>query len=182
MAVYLCCTCPEVAFGGCYPLSCPIKPGLSSYTAFRHCARGCSAYSDFYYTQSVPSLSSGVPPLPYSPRLYGLFAPVLRCWLASTGRGCFAILAKCRRKGWLCARRQRKYGRPDTGPPPGARKRSGKNLVFPRRPGAASPSGMIVILALCQNNTPPALQEGPGGLRREEAWGGLRRSEGSGLG
>ena len=60
-AVSLCCTCPEVAFGGCYPLSCPIKPGLSSYTAFRHCARGCSAYSDSYYTHSVPSLSSGGP-------------------------------------------------------------------------------------------------------------------------
>jgi len=35
-AVYLCCTCPEVAFGGCYPLSCPVEPGLSSYAAFWH--------------------------------------------------------------------------------------------------------------------------------------------------
>jgi len=29
-AVYFCCTLPEVAFGGRYPLSCPAKPGLSS--------------------------------------------------------------------------------------------------------------------------------------------------------
>jgi len=29
-AVYFCCTLPEVAFGGRYPLSCPVKPGLSS--------------------------------------------------------------------------------------------------------------------------------------------------------
>ena len=130
MAVYLCCTCPEVTFGGCYPLSCPIKPGLSSYTAFRHCARGCSAYSDSYYTQSILPLSSGVPPLPYSPRLYGLFAPVLRCWQASTGRGCFAILAKCRRKSWLDPPGQRKYGRPDTGPPPGGWKKVGEKPSF----------------------------------------------------
>ena len=178
MAVYLCCTCPEVAFGGCYPLSCPIKPGLSSYTAFRHCARGCSAYSDFYYTQSVPSLSSGVPPLPYSPRLYGLFAPVLRCWRANTGRGLGAVLARCHRKGWLCAAEQREE-RPWWLACPARERNMGAQALGP---GAASPSGMIVILALCQNNTPPALQEGPGGLRREEAWGGLRRSEGSGLG
>ena len=65
MAVYLCCTCPEVAFGGCYPLSCPIKPGLSSYTAFRHCARGCSAYSDSYYTHSRRYLSTSVTLDPY---------------------------------------------------------------------------------------------------------------------
>ena len=29
-AVYFCCTFPEVTFGGRYPLSCPVKPGLSS--------------------------------------------------------------------------------------------------------------------------------------------------------
>ena len=133
-----------------------------------------------YTLRPVPVKRSASAPI-LSPAVWVVCpgAPVLA---SQHRRGCFAILAKCRRKGWLCARRQRKYGRPDTGPPPGARKRSGKNLVFPRRPGAASPSGMIVILALCQNNTPPALQEGPGGLRREEAWGGLRRSEGSGLG
>ena len=183
MAVYLCCTCPEVAFGGCYPLSCPIKPGLSSYTAFRHCARGCSAYSDSHYTHSVPSLSSGGPvsgrpsgdPAPdHSPQLNHLPSftiPPTRlrrhpAWGAKKvgevrwpdGHTFFAFLHRA------CPARERSMGAQALGP------------------GAASPSGMIVILALCQNNTPPALQEGPGGLRREEAWGGLRRSEGSGLG
>ena len=61
-----------------------------------------------------------------------------------------------------------------TGTPPGARKRSGKNLVFPRGPAAASPTGMMVILALCQNNTPP-MPEIPYRIS-----GSLRRSEGSG--
>ncbi len=31
VAVSLCCTCPEVSLGGRYPLSCPAKPGLSSW-------------------------------------------------------------------------------------------------------------------------------------------------------
>lgn len=35
-AVSLCCTVPEVAFGGRYPQSCPAEPGLSSCAAFRH--------------------------------------------------------------------------------------------------------------------------------------------------
>ena len=30
-AVYFCCTFPGVASGGRYPLSCPVKPGLSSH-------------------------------------------------------------------------------------------------------------------------------------------------------
>ena len=47
--------------------------------------------------------------------------------------------------------------------PPGARKRSGKNLVFPREPGAASPTDLQVISALRRNNTPRAAKEtGPG--------------------
>ena len=41
--------------------------------------------------------------------------------------------------------------------PPGARKRSGKNLVFPRESAAALPTGMMVISALRRNNTPPTL-------------------------
>ena len=62
-----------------------------------------------------------------------------------------------------------------------AGKRSGKNLVFPRGPAAASPDGLQVILALCQNNTPRVAQEGPGGFRRwEETWGNTRRSGCSG--
>ena len=39
--------------------------------------------------------------------------------------------------------------------PSETRKRSGKNLVFPREPAAASPTGMMVISALGRNNTPP---------------------------
>ena len=34
-ATSLCCTCPEVALGGRYPLSLPLEPGLSSHGAFR---------------------------------------------------------------------------------------------------------------------------------------------------
>ena len=67
-----------------------------------------------------------------------------------------------------------------TGPRREARKGSGKNLVFPRGTAAASPNDLQVILALCQNNTPPMAQEGPGGFRRrEETWGSLPRREGS---
>ena len=72
--------------------------------------------------------------------------------------------------GSLCLPGQREYDSPGTGlaqrgravwprrlaaPPPGARKRSGKNLVFPREPAAALPTGMMVISALRRNNTPP---------------------------
>ena len=68
-----------------------------------------------------------------------------------------------------------------TGPRREARKGSGKNLVFPRGTAAASPNDLQVILALCQNNTPPMAQEGPGGFRRwEETWGNTRRSGCSG--
>ena len=97
--------------------------------------------------------------------------------------------AECHRKGWLCPPRQKAllykgvflgYLAP-AGTPPGARKRSGKNLVFPRGPAAASASDMIVISALCRNNTPPMAQEGPSGFRRwEETWGNTRRSGCSG--
>ena len=34
-AVYFCCTGLGVASTGCYPASCPVKPGLSSSAAFR---------------------------------------------------------------------------------------------------------------------------------------------------
>ncbi len=54
------------------------------------------------------------------------------------------------------------------GPRREAGKRSGKNLVFPRGPAAASASDMIVISALRRNNTPPMAQEGPSGFRRWE--------------
>ena len=45
--------------------------------------------------------------------------------------------------------------------PPGARKKSGKNLVFPRDPAAAPADYLQVISALCRNNTPPKLQKIP---------------------
>jgi len=46
-AVYFCCTFLEVAFTGSYPAPCPMEPGLSSDTAFRHCTRDYLAYSIF---------------------------------------------------------------------------------------------------------------------------------------
>ena len=53
------------------------------------------------------------------------------------------------------------YGSSVTLAPPGARKRSGKNLVFPRDPAAAPADYLQVISALCRNNTPPKLQKIP---------------------
>ena len=47
-AVYFCCTVPGVASARRYLASCPVKPGLSSPTAFRHCGSGHLSYlSDF---------------------------------------------------------------------------------------------------------------------------------------
>ena len=89
-------------------------------------------------------------------------------------------LGRCRagqqNEGWLCPPRQKGTFMQGAflghlapaGAPPGARKRSGKNLVFPRGPAAASASDMIVISALRRNNTPPMAQEGPSGVRRWE--------------
>ncbi len=37
LAVYFCCTVPGVASAGRYPVSCPVKPGLSSPDPFRLC-------------------------------------------------------------------------------------------------------------------------------------------------
>ena len=45
MAVYFCCTGLGVASTGCYPASCPVKPGLSSPAAFRFCSRDHLSYS-----------------------------------------------------------------------------------------------------------------------------------------
>ena len=82
-------------------------------------------------------------------------------------------LGRCRARqqneGWLCPPRQKALlckgvfqgHLAPAGAPPGARKRSGKNLVFPRGPAAALASGMIVISALRRNNTPRVAQEGP---------------------
>ena len=62
---------------------------------------------------------------------------------------------------WLDAGQQRWHGSSVTLAPPGARKRSGKNLVFPRDPAAAPADYLQVISALCRNNTPPKLQKIP---------------------
>ena len=44
-AVYLCCTCPEVAFGGRYPLSLPYGARTFLVSGLSACFRGCPAYS-----------------------------------------------------------------------------------------------------------------------------------------
>ena len=92
------------------------------------------------------------------------------CTLAPTGVGSPAPEHRSKQRIQPSAN----FGCPDTGPgaqygssvtlaPPGARKRSGKNLVFPRKPGAASPTVLMVISALCRNNTPPAAKNRPYG-------------------
>ena len=45
-AVYFCCTCPAVARGRCYRLSCSVKPGLSSQG--RPCAAARPTAVSFY--------------------------------------------------------------------------------------------------------------------------------------
>ena len=40
--VYFCCTCPAVARGRCYRLSCSVKPGLSSRSRPRAAARAAA--------------------------------------------------------------------------------------------------------------------------------------------
>ena len=46
------CTFLEVTFTGSYPAPCPMEPGLSSYTSFRSCIRGCLAYSSLLLFQN----------------------------------------------------------------------------------------------------------------------------------
>ena len=57
-AVYLCCTFPEVAFGGRYPLSLPC--GARTFLTHRlsPCARGRSAHSPLDFTASGPNCQS----------------------------------------------------------------------------------------------------------------------------
>ena len=52
-AVYLCCTCPEVAFGGRYPLSCPVEPGLSSRTGFPPVPAAVRLTRGIYFTTNA---------------------------------------------------------------------------------------------------------------------------------
>ena len=46
-AVYFCCTVPGVASARRYLASCPVKPGLSSPAAFRHCGSDHLSYSNY---------------------------------------------------------------------------------------------------------------------------------------
>ena len=49
-AVYLCCTFPEVAFGGRYPLSLPCGARTFLMTGLSALPRDCLAYSPVYFT------------------------------------------------------------------------------------------------------------------------------------
>ena len=51
-AVYFCCTCPEVAFGGCYPLSLPYGARTFLTLGRWAFARGCPACLPDYFTQT----------------------------------------------------------------------------------------------------------------------------------
>ena len=50
-AVYLCCTFPEVAFGGRYPLSLPCGARTFLMNRLSPCPRDCLAYSHGYCTR-----------------------------------------------------------------------------------------------------------------------------------
>ena len=50
-AVYLCCTFPEVAFGGRYPLSLPCGARTFLMNRLSPCPRDCLAYSHEYCTR-----------------------------------------------------------------------------------------------------------------------------------
>ncbi len=50
-AVYLCCTFPEVTFGGRYPLSLPCGARTFLMNRLSPCSRDCLAYSHFYFTK-----------------------------------------------------------------------------------------------------------------------------------
>ena len=49
-AVYLCCTFPEVAFGGRYPLSLPCGARTFLMNDLSVCSRDCLFYSQKYFT------------------------------------------------------------------------------------------------------------------------------------
>lgn len=53
-AVYLCCTFPEVAFGGRYPLFLPYGARTFLTDGLSACPRGCPACLLFYFTQFRP--------------------------------------------------------------------------------------------------------------------------------
>ena len=49
-AVSLCCTCPGVAPGGCYPLSLPCEARTFLIRCLSACVRGCPTRSRKYYS------------------------------------------------------------------------------------------------------------------------------------
>ena len=61
-AVYFCCTGLGVTSTGRYPASCPVKPGLSSSAAFRHCSRDHLSYLLSYSLLFVSYTGKQLPP------------------------------------------------------------------------------------------------------------------------
>ena len=58
-AVYLCCTFPEVAFGGRYPLSLPCGARTFLMNRLSPCPRNCLAYSQSLLYRMAPEKSTG---------------------------------------------------------------------------------------------------------------------------
>ena len=59
-AVYLCCTFPEVAFGGRYPLSLPCGARTFLMNRLSPCPRDCPAYSQPLFYRSAPGKSTKI--------------------------------------------------------------------------------------------------------------------------
>ena len=62
-AVYLCCTFPEVAFGGRYPLSLPCEARTFLTHSLSACARGCPACSVCYHTSKSAKCQTNYQPM-----------------------------------------------------------------------------------------------------------------------
>ena len=58
-AVYLCCTFPEVAFGGRYPLSLPCGARTFLMTGLSAWPRDCLSYSPIYFTKPTADCQRG---------------------------------------------------------------------------------------------------------------------------
>ena len=58
-AVYLCCTFPEVAFGGRYPLSLPCGARTFLMTGLSAWPRDCLSYSRQLFYRNRPGMSMG---------------------------------------------------------------------------------------------------------------------------
>ena len=59
-AVYLCCTFPEVAFGGRYPLSLPCGARTFLTTGLSAWPRDCLFSSRLLFYKTLPALSTAV--------------------------------------------------------------------------------------------------------------------------